>query len=241
MLERLKLEHVGPADAMELTFADRLNLLTGDNGLGKSFILDTAWWALSRTWPGEQAWPQPGHRSRAKISYTVRGKLKSSSQTATFDPRSWSWKRRQGRKPNPGLVIYARVDGGYGVWDPARNYWRDDPDVREHEAEGHVDSYLFSKETLWNGLEHNGTVLCNGLLRDWVSWQQKRGSREFKTLAGVLDVLSPGAGEPLKPGPPMRLSCPTPRSRSCTPRQERSGFSLWPTFWSGPGTSISGR
>ena len=40
MLEYLKLENVGPAPRMEIEFAPRVNLITGDNGLGKSFLLD---------------------------------------------------------------------------------------------------------------------------------------------------------------------------------------------------------
>ena len=36
---------------MEL--APRLNVITGDNGLGKSFLLDVIWWALTRKWPQE--------------------------------------------------------------------------------------------------------------------------------------------------------------------------------------------
>lgn len=42
MLKRLELENVGPAPRMELNLAPRLNLVTGDNGLGKSFLLDVA-------------------------------------------------------------------------------------------------------------------------------------------------------------------------------------------------------
>ena len=53
MLEYLKLENVGPAPRMEVEFAPRVNLMTGDNGLGKSFLLDTAWWALTGYWPAE--------------------------------------------------------------------------------------------------------------------------------------------------------------------------------------------
>lgn len=53
MIERLKITNVGPAPGMELTFGRRLNLLTGDNGLGKSFLLDIAGWAMTRQWPGE--------------------------------------------------------------------------------------------------------------------------------------------------------------------------------------------
>lgn len=38
MLKQLKLSNVGPAATMELKFGPRLNLITGDNGLGKSFF-----------------------------------------------------------------------------------------------------------------------------------------------------------------------------------------------------------
>ena len=48
MLKNVKMTNVGPAPTMEFDFGDRLNLLTGDNGLGKSFLLDIAWWALTR-------------------------------------------------------------------------------------------------------------------------------------------------------------------------------------------------
>jgi DNA repair ATPase RecN len=43
MLRNLKTRNIGPAPEMTLNFEKRLNLLTGDNGLGKSFILDIAW------------------------------------------------------------------------------------------------------------------------------------------------------------------------------------------------------
>ncbi len=38
MLEFLELNHAGPADLMKVKLAPRLNLFTGDNGLGKSFL-----------------------------------------------------------------------------------------------------------------------------------------------------------------------------------------------------------
>lgn len=50
MLEHLRLKNVGPASEMELELSPQLNVITGDNGLGKSFLLDVAWWALTRTW-----------------------------------------------------------------------------------------------------------------------------------------------------------------------------------------------
>ena len=36
----------------------------GDNGLGKSFLLDTAWWALTGTWAGR---PRPSHPSSTPV------------------------------------------------------------------------------------------------------------------------------------------------------------------------------
>ena len=50
MINYPKITNVGPAPEMELKFGKRLNLLTGDNGLGKSFLFDIAWWALTRKW-----------------------------------------------------------------------------------------------------------------------------------------------------------------------------------------------
>lgn len=53
MLHELSLRNVGPAPTMDVEFGRRLNIFTGDNGLGKSFLFDIAWWALTRRWPHE--------------------------------------------------------------------------------------------------------------------------------------------------------------------------------------------
>ena len=52
MLNQLKLHYVGPSEDLEAEFGSRLNVLLGDNSLGKTFLLDVAWWALTRTWAG---------------------------------------------------------------------------------------------------------------------------------------------------------------------------------------------
>ena len=59
-LESLELNGIGPAKIMKLEFAPRLNLITGDNGLGKTFLLECAWWALSGSWadPEQPAYPR---------------------------------------------------------------------------------------------------------------------------------------------------------------------------------------
>ena len=86
MIKQLKMSNVGPASKMELEFGKRLNLMTGDNGLGKSFLLDIVWWALTRKWPaeinptltaGKKA--LPASDGKAKISFSFTGKSKEES------------------------------------------------------------------------------------------------------------------------------------------------------------------
>jgi hypothetical protein len=63
MLRSLSLNRVGPADTLHLDFDPRLNVLTGDNGLGKTFVLDIAWWVLTGSWPTQPAVGRPGRIS----------------------------------------------------------------------------------------------------------------------------------------------------------------------------------
>jgi len=65
MLASLQLRDVGPAQSFDIELSDRLNVFTGDNGLGKSFLLDIAFWALTGCWPGDRmAMPAPAGGSR---------------------------------------------------------------------------------------------------------------------------------------------------------------------------------
>ena len=72
MLKYLHLKNVGLAPDLRVDWADRLSLIAGDNGLGKSFLLDLAWWALTRTWAGPIALPMTS--KKASIVYAVKGK-----------------------------------------------------------------------------------------------------------------------------------------------------------------------
>ncbi|MCL2823508.1 MAG: AAA family ATPase, partial [Polyangiaceae bacterium] len=60
MLQWLKTQGIGPcSDPEPIEFGDRLNLLTGDNGIGKTFLLDVAWFALTGHHGGPPPWPRP--------------------------------------------------------------------------------------------------------------------------------------------------------------------------------------
>lgn len=208
MLKMLRLQDVGPAPAMTLELAPRLNLLTGDNGLGKTFLLETAWWALTGNWAGEPAWPRPG--GEPMITYQIMGK---GGATKPFDSKfrfeKQEWPRPRRRPPNPGLVVYARVDGGFSIWDPARNYWRDAA-TRDVSDPDRPAAFHFSPREVWEGKRHEGRVESKGLIDDWVLWQRS-GEPVFDTLRRALEILSPDVRERLEPGRPMRVHPGEPR------------------------------
>lgn len=204
MLNQLLLDGVGPARRLTIDFKPRLNFLTGDNGLGKSFVLDIAWWALTRTWArGVMAAPRQD-ADESSISYRYTGSTGDHEGKRLFDHEAQQWAISQGRQPIPGVVIYAGVDGSFSVWDPARNYWKGEKG--ELAAQNRPRSFDFTPDEVWNGLlsSDGKTQLCNGLLHDWVLWQEA-GRPAFHDLVKVLDALSPSGVEKMRPGTPMRV------------------------------------
>jgi hypothetical protein len=227
MLKSLKLEGIGPVRGLSAVFGERLNVLTGDNGLGKSFLLDVCFWSLTGTWPGGRtALPVPNGKKQAPtITYEIKGKAhqRKEPKTASFEFASQTWTRPKGRPFKPGLVIYASVDGGFAVWDPARNYWRD-PTSGIKEGEEQPRAYQFTPDTLANGLKDGARLLCNGLVQDWVNWyyEQDTGNsssssselepiiRPFHYLEEVVSSLS-HPSEPMSCGEPKRVYVDQPR------------------------------
>lgn len=198
MLQSLSLHHVGPVPNLSATLGSRLNILTGDNGLGKSFLLDVCFWTLTGIWPGGRiALPEAnGKKIEPKIIYEVQGKSKKAKQNskhATFDFGSQTWNRPPGRPFMPGLVVYAAIDGSFAVWDPARNYWRD-PATGIKQGEEQPKAYQLTAETLADGLVEGKQQLCNGLIRDWVEWYLNRKNNPktnpFEYLESVISALS---------------------------------------------------
>ena len=122
MLKKLTITNTGPTDA-ELEFGNRLNLITGDNGLGKSFLLDIAWWAMTRKWPaevnprltaGKVALPTD-KKQKAAIGFSFTGVSKTKEAVIYFEPRLQNWNIPRGRPANPGIVFYAMADGSFAV------------------------------------------------------------------------------------------------------------------------------
>ena len=110
MLKSLKLQGIGPVRDLSATFGERLNIITGDNGLGKSFLLDVCFWVLTGSWPGRRmAIPDADFKS-PRIGYDVKSKTKSASGEASYNLKSQTWSRPRGRPPMTGLVLYAAIE-----------------------------------------------------------------------------------------------------------------------------------
>lgn len=202
MLQYLKLVNVGPAPTMEIEFAPRMTFLVGDNGLGKTFLLDTCWWVLTRTWARNPAVPPNG-----TIGAEMHGRIAGRGNTPAepvfkYNRERRDWIPNRGRPAKPALVVYAQVDGGYAVWDSVRN---------ESDAAGDVGGdtlspFRFGPDEVWDGYPR-ATVpkVCNGLILDWASWQRER-SEPYDALVSVLERLSPSDSEKLVPGPLTRIA-----------------------------------
>lgn len=234
MLRSLHMKNVGPAAQLDLTLGERLNVLTGDNGLGKSFVLDVAWWALTGTWVGRPVLPAEGKEDDARLGYQIRttddgqklapGQLyRRQRQNADFRRARQDWDdpvrhRAQERMAgNDGLwvpdwlrdtgwapVVYARADGAFSVWDPARNY---PVHVSSESDRALPRPYHLSITDLWDGLRLDGKAVCNGLIQDWTRWQLEAAGGKgspYDLLRRVLRRLSHPT-EPMEPGKPRRL------------------------------------
>lgn len=207
-LAYLELRGVGPARRLEFEPADRLNLITGDNGLGKTFLLECAWWALTGHWAGLPAYRRDDAKSNEpQIIFQILGEDSIADRIPiSYDWHTQNWPTRQKYYTIPGLLIYARLDGSFAIWDPAKNYWSSSLHALEEVP------IVFSREDVWNGydvkIEGKTSTFINGLLRDWITWQNSPKKYPFKAFKKVLERLSPPVQSdlgPLTPGNPRRL------------------------------------
>ena len=193
-LASLHLTDVGPAKKFHLNFGERLTLIAGDNGLGKSFLLDAAWWALTGTWAGRPAYPFTSARTAApRIKYKIQNFTgQEMAGESEFDWRNYSWRDLNNRPSVAALSIYTRVDGSFAVADETRG---------QLQAGGPKSLSLFTGREVWEGKA--GEI--EGLIRDWVSWQLSTDTGPFSMLSRVLEHLSPDDIGPLVPSDPVRI------------------------------------
>ena len=193
-LTTLYLRDIGPAKEFDLEFGERLTLIAGDNGLGKSFLLDMAWWATTGRWVDKPAFPVTMPRKTTpSITFEIRSPTNQLlTGKSSFDWGNHSWVT-QGERPSvAALCMYVRVDGSFAIFDEIRAKLR-----------GDNQSYVsfFTSNEVWDGKP--GEI--EGLVRDWVNWQFSRDQDLFYMLTRVLEHLSPEDLGILIPGEPMRI------------------------------------
>jgi hypothetical protein len=198
MLKTLELRNVGPSRQMRADFAPRLNLLTGDNGLGKTFLMDVAWWALTRKWADHQALPDPDLPAGRipSISFQQGAEKETGVLTSEYSYEKQAWPLPEKSGLTPVSVMYVRTDGGICLWDPLKG----------------GSPYIFKPHEVWDGLKR-GRQRCNGLIDDWTSWQLRSDEKNanFRMLEEVLAGLSPSDQETMAPDRPVRISLQDPR------------------------------
>jgi hypothetical protein len=194
-LRLLQLRNVGPARQLDFTPAERLSIITGDNGLGKTFVLECAWWSLTGQWAERPALPSlKEEKTIPSITFAIsgRGGDDASQKTIAYDWSTQRWPVAKGRPTIPGLIVYARVDGSFAVWDPIRH---------GGDTAAGASLLLFTRDQVLNGLGEK----IEGLIRDWVRWQNAKDQSIFQMFCAVLERLSPPDMTPLKPGESVRL------------------------------------
>ncbi|MDR0720567.1 MAG: ATP-binding protein [Treponema sp.] len=192
-LSYLAIKNVGPSSKLIMEPSSRLNLITGDNGLGKTFIMECSWWALTGTWPEMPVYPKNAiNKKGASITYKLAGINGAPvAKTISYNLNTGNWPRDINEKTTPGLIIYARVDGSYAIWDP----------ILQNKKNPSRNKNVFSTSEVWDGVA--GSI--EGLMRDWVKWQNTPSKYPFDILKSVLEKVSPPDLGTLSPGEPIRI------------------------------------
>ena len=198
ILTYLETESLGPLSRLVFQPAKRLNVITGDNGLGKTFLLDLSWWALTQDWAERPATPfNLTPDKQALIKFAVGSAGGSRPVRANYSYQTGNWEIRQPRPALSGLAVYARLDGSFAIWDPANRNLAG--------PLGGIDRWpglKFTREEVWDG-KH---LQIEGLIRDWILWQQRPDIYPaFKTFQSVLKRLSPPDLGQLIAGKPVRI------------------------------------
>jgi hypothetical protein len=196
MLERLHLKNVGPAPELEMEFAPRVNLITGDNGLGKSFLLEVGWWGLTGNFLVEIKPNTVKKNAVGEIQAAANEQHVHKSVSYNFSKQNWQGLEVFIPQQEKAIVIFVGIDGKMGVFDPHR-------DIRADMFEPFVTS--LESQQVWNGLEQNRKIISNGLIRDWATWQLEDGEA-FQQFKAALVKLSPDENEKLEPGKLTRVS-----------------------------------
>ncbi|SIO25940.1 AAA family ATPase [Halodesulfovibrio marinisediminis] len=230
MIKTLELNHVGPSEHLEIEFGDRLTVFTGDNGLGKSFVLDVAWWMLTKEWAGEMAMPQSlinaSYNHSEQVEPVILGRFDSINahnvlQQYIFQRLGQVWNcnsRREegviaGNAPSDSIVVYMKCDDTVAMYDPVKAQADEYARLLMQEHSSHYENVsiafkqhttrIYTQAELWNGVQKKRRQEFNGLISDWGDWQRE-SSFAYECLKKGVEHLSP-KGEPYSIGSLRRV------------------------------------
>ena len=195
-LNYLEADSIGPARPLIFQPSKRLNLITGDNGLGKTFLLDLSWWALTQDWADRAATPSDPSQSRPPYIKFAVGDTAPSAVRATYQADMDSWVLRHRTRALSGLAVYAMLDGSFAVWDPVNRSLSGATTLPQGSG------FKFTRDEIWDGKSRQ----LEGLIRDWVKWQQRPDLYPaYSTFQAVLHRVFPPDLGPLRIGNPVRV------------------------------------
>lgn len=104
---------------------------------------------LAGSWADLPAKPPTRRRpGRPAAAATITAEAGGRKLQAEYNQARGTWKKRGARSLAPGLVVYARVDGSFAVWDPIRN-----ARPAEKSQQDLSKGYHFTPSSLWYGLD----------------------------------------------------------------------------------------
>ncbi len=208
ILAFLQLNEVGPVRQLTFEPNTRLNIITGDNGLGKTFFLECAWWMLSGQGTKNPVYPRNNADiNEAQIRYQLMSPSgeKGNLEKHTYNHLKRQWAGDEKFSSSSGLVVYARVNGTFAVWDPVKGSI-----PPPHGGSKRESPLVFGVKEIFAGIKEDipgnkkPRSLCNGLIDHWIEWQRTPNS-PFRLFQDILKILSTSSQEPLEPGEPVQL------------------------------------
>ena len=205
MIKTLSVTNLDPIKNLDISFGSRLNLITGDNGLGKTFLLDLIWYVMTRQWPAEVN-PQltGGYAARpvdhsSSIGARIQGQRTADIARSSYSVESDRWIFEKASNVASGMVFYLMSDGSFALWDAERR-------CCGKRIDESPPALVLTQKQVFNGLAgESDAKLCNGLIADWAVWSDSiRYAKLAEETNHVLKTLSP-SGEAYSVGLPVRV------------------------------------
>lgn len=213
---RYRISGIPPFRSLDFESAERVNLFCGDNGIGKTFLLDGIWSLLHNAGDSLSIIPiENGQSPEIKAFGPATSKVNFIALQYKRETQQWErygefWVNNRFQVPiSTGVplsrtgpsasALYVKATNGFMLWDSLR--------------EDGLQLLDLNFERVWHGFEirrgDKPLQLINGLIRDWVEWQYNPDTRMFDTLTRVLEKLSPPESSDigkLIPGEAKRIS-----------------------------------